>query len=597
MSSGAPGESGPSAFSPQTSSSGNTSKTAGTSRQRPPTMTMNPSSSEQRLPPMALSDLPSPFALPSQRSFFGLGTGPGQVDPNAGLDNGREAGGSQRYAYRQPASAVPSTPDTAGSASGGFPAGLSGSGPPSPRMAARMGSISPRAGNGTGAQTSSTPFALPSAAESTSSFGEALGGAGGPAKSPWHHLAAMSGEPTPAIDGKSNMFEFGFTRFGRASVSSAGGEDGAGAGTGSASVATPTRRSPFPPVSRGQSPQIGTPFERLDLNGANVIAQTPSAASAGMADPFALAFPPRRGSASGPSGLNPNKAAAGRSKLPRTPGTPQSVASAPSGEMKLNFPAGLAAPRTSQPGLNLPGQSKVAPPSRLSQNSDVQITPKPMTPSQIGDKTAAAGTAGGDAAMPSRPLILDLRPPSAFSQGRIPGSLSLPIPSTLLKRRTFTLGKVVEMLPPRPARLLNEFEKYQDVVLVDQDSTSAPTGSVMAGLASKIASAAGSDWKGAIYFLKGGVSACGDMELSEGGSEEEEDIDMEPEIQVAGDVDVDAGSGKGSATGSMQSPGSGSVPSGASVRSSSSGNAGMVPGSGRMIGGLGKLAFQQGEPE
>jgi hypothetical protein len=163
------------------------------------------------------------------------------------------------------------------------------------------------------------------------------------------------------------------------------------------------------------------------------------------------------------------------------------------------------------------------------------------------------------------------------------------------------------MLPERAMRAVTDFTSRKDVIIVDQDSSAAPVGGVLSGLASKLASAA-PDWKGKIWFVRSGINACGDMELSQGsGDEEEEEAQTEGESESKplnlGDVDMDATSepseGSPSVSGSKSGGSKGSTASSVAARSSGkSGDGGSLyttPSSQRMAGGLGKLAFQQGE--
>ncbi|KZO99813.1 hypothetical protein CALVIDRAFT_534237 [Calocera viscosa TUFC12733] len=60
-------------------------------------------------------------------------------------------------------------------------------------------------------------------------------------------------------------------------------------------------------------------------------------------------------------------------------------------------------------------------------------------------------------------LVLDLRPPSAFLASHLPHSLSLPIPSTLLRRPAFPLSSVSQMLP---SSLREKFDSWSSAELI-----------------------------------------------------------------------------------------------------------------------------------
>jgi protein-tyrosine phosphatase len=162
-------------------------------------------------------------------------------------------------------------------------------------------------------------------------------------------------------------------------------------------------------------------------------------------------------------------------------------------------------------------------------------------------------------------LILDIRPPSSYVQSHLPGALSLPVPSTLLKRPAFTVEKLAQMLSARAASAIVDFKTAQEIVIVDQDSPIAAPGSVIVGLASKFGNAmteAESRAKqGHVHFVKGGMAACSDLEGVTLETGQEESSEDETDAQVAGS------NGPGSPT---EQPG-------------------------RMIGRLDRMAFSSGE--
>ena len=104
----------------------------------------------------------------------------------------------------------------------------------------------------------------------------------------------------------------------------------------------------------------------------------------------------------------------------------------------------------------------------------------------------------------STTLILDLRPPSAFHASHLPSSHSLPIPSTLLRRPAFNLQKLVQMLPSPSSEEVSKWRDRTDIVLIDIDSTAAPQGGVLDGLAGKFDR---EDFSGHLWFVRGGYKA------------------------------------------------------------------------------------------
>jgi rhodanese-related sulfurtransferase len=440
---------------------------------------------------------------------------------------------------------------------------------------------------------------------------------GVPANSPWAHLAATSGIPTPSLDGPGGPIHSPF-----------------GPGPGAGAV--------FGGQGRSISPHLGAPFELLNLGGSgsnppgvgagtsksppmgwpgafsgnNMTAQTPGLGSSNMADPFSSLPAPgsssvravggreagsgleslaaklakRRGSKSGPSALSQSvlpstdepmerggeKAAIGRKENPNMPG--QNAVTGGSGSwgpvsgpgrsnlnlpggapMKLNLPSGLAGRLGSAPTPNstssTPGTS-LSKPAATAGGKGSTTMPQALLPVQLA---SMLGQPEGQV------LILDIRPPSSYVQSHLPGALSLPVPSTLLKRPAFTVEKLAQMLSARAASAIVDFKTAQEIVIVDQDSPIAAPGSVIVGLASKFGNAmteAESRVKqGHVHFVKGGMAACSDLEGVTLETGQEESSEDETDAQVAG----------------LNGPGS------------------PTEQPGRMIGRLDRMAFSSGE--
>lgn len=296
---------------------------------------------------------------------------------------------------------------------------------------------------------------------------------GSAAQSPWHFLAASSGAPTPSL------------------------ESGPGMGGG-----------------RTNSPQLGYPFERLNIGGSwsganlwgdaghsgasdSTSVQTSSGSSA--ATPFSLNLPPPQISAARSSSGHK-----GKEKETSAPAAPPA---------KPTLPASLARRRASLP-KNLFGA--LAGPSPLSTSTSTSTSPAPGTRlrplSTIDLKSLLSA---------SSTLILDLRPPSLFQASHLPASHSLPVPSTLLRRPAFTMERVLQMLSPSSQDAVSQWREKSDIILLDAESSSAPPASTLDGLANKFVS---EGFAGNLWFVKGGHHAAkaANVRLVEGGSAEEE---------------------------------------------------------------------------
>lgn len=427
-----------------------------------------------------------------------------------------------------------------------------------------------------------------------------------PIMSPWQHLAATGGAMTPSVerpggDAISPFFANEFASAGSAAGTSAGGFPGF-----HLALPQPSSGSSFALGStapRSHSPHLGGPFAQLTLGGN---ARQPSGMHPGtpgvgiMSDPF-LAIPHatpntgsppstasshagkspptvgleagkdalaaalaarRRGSRSGPSGLSKSVNADGADSGSPSTREAKTTPALPSGPvasgMRLKMPPGTGIGyRKSSLGSSSPSTS--TPP--LSAGS--AALPEAMAPSELAARMHDAN---------AHLLILDLRQPSAFTGGHAAHAVSLPIPSTLLKRQAFTLDKLLDMLPAHAARTVGAWRDMSDVVIVDQDSTAVGAGSIIAGMANKFRLAQEGEqgtWRGKIWFLRGGMSACrnaGEVDIAYGPDEEE------------------VGQGEGEKAQAVE-------------RDSGMAQAGSVGAAGpsRMFGGLSRAAFQQGE--
>jgi rhodanese-related sulfurtransferase len=303
----------------------------------------------------------------------------------------------------------------------------------------------------------------------------AFGGGVGGMPSPWLALAASSGAPTPSLDGPGR-----------------------------------------------NSPQLGSPFEKLNIggswSGANL--SDPLAGRRASLEPpsFSLSASPGKSSLStefsfGGAMDGQKSKSMDNSKKDRD----QDMAiDAPEPKQKPALPATLAARRASLPrnhvNVHGPVISKANSPLALSNITDA----KPSTAQKA--QPLAASSLGPMIANPNV-LILDLRPPSSYQAAHLPRSHSLPIPSTLLRRPAFTVEKLVAMLHGDSMQAVSQWRNKTDIVLIDQDSQYVSAGHILDGLASKFAR---EGYTGNIWFIKGGhgaVRAAG-LGLIQSGEEE-----------------------------------------------------------------------------
>ncbi|KII86372.1 hypothetical protein PLICRDRAFT_125890 [Plicaturopsis crispa FD-325 SS-3] len=141
----------------------------------------------------------------------------------------------------------------------------------------------------------------------------------------------------------------------------------------------------------------------------------------------------------------------------------------------------------------LPPPTSQRPPSTPMANMSLQPTPKVVLqkppPTQPSSSFAFAAVTPSE--LPSLledqgVLILDIRPHAAYSTARLPRSLSLSVPSTLLKRPLFGLDRLAAMLPSASAR--NRFSSWRTasrIVVYDADASAVPDSSNINGLLRK----------------------------------------------------------------------------------------------------------------
>jgi len=337
--------------------------------------------------------------------------------------------------------------------------------------------------------------------------------------SPWHTLAATSGAPTPSIESE-------------------------------------------PSIGRNSSPHLGYPFERLNIGG-----------SWSGANLWAEGGQGRRSSLGSLEGTHGQNAGTSPSK-----GSPKVTSHPMSGGLSLETVAKYraVAGKTSSPkgshkreeGFAMEGVESIrtsfASPSShiqvpgdlarrrasLPKNSLNALSPtqahSAKSPSPLASSSSASTPSPGPAKLQplstltlrslipkSSTLILDLRPPSAFHASHLPSSHSLPIPSTLLRRPAFTLQKLTRMLTPPFNEEVAKWREKKDVVLLDLDSTAAPDGSVLEGLASKFER---EGFTGRVWFVKGGqkaVQSMSGMNLSSEDGEGAEENEATPTVTSA----------------------------------------------------------------
>lgn len=107
----------------------------------------------------------------------------------------------------------------------------------------------------------------------------------------------------------------------------------------------------------------------------------------------------------------------------------------------------------------------------------------------------------------SNTLIIDVRPFTQYSKSRIKSAINICIPSTLLKRPTFTIARFGECMIPYQRNCIEHLDQYDHVVVYDQstDEVSTTCYSPLAYTILKLSKA--ESFKGSLSFLSGGISS------------------------------------------------------------------------------------------
>lgn len=107
-------------------------------------------------------------------------------------------------------------------------------------------------------------------------------------------------------------------------------------------------------------------------------------------------------------------------------------------------------------------------------------------------------------------LIVDIRSYAAYSTSRIPGAVSICLPSTLLRRPIFSLDKIIHMVPdPQDRVKLEGFKKAKTIIVYDTDTSYVGEGmqgtpAALLGVFKKFENAGAS---ATLQYISGGFAA------------------------------------------------------------------------------------------
>lgn len=126
---------------------------------------------------------------------------------------------------------------------------------------------------------------------------------------------------------------------------------------------------------------------------------------------------------------------------------------------------------------------------------------------ELDDSLRALDTNGvASAVAESRALVVDVRPFSSYNHARLASATSICVPSTLLKRQTFGLDRVLDFVPACDVPLVRDLSALEKVVFYDQNSTECALDSSISRTAAKLVGACPT-LEGKLYFVCGGLDA------------------------------------------------------------------------------------------
>ncbi|KAF7797795.1 hypothetical protein EIP86_008999 [Pleurotus ostreatoroseus] len=209
--------------------------------------------------------------------------------------------------------------------------------------------------------------------------------------------------------------------------------------------------------------------------------QTPSTAAATPAAPstFTLTMPPPPLRPLPTLTLPPRPAPPAPSAPPKPP---------PIQQPKLTLPP--RAPPPAAPTAAAPAATTAA----TAQTSLPASAFTPVNPSKLAPLLSSSDT-----------IILDIRAHNAYTNARLPGALSLSVPSTLLKRPNFSLARLAQMLPSPAARArFSAYASFARVLVYDADSAALTDAGNLLGFMRKLRK---EGYAGEVCWLRGGFHA------------------------------------------------------------------------------------------
>lgn len=107
-------------------------------------------------------------------------------------------------------------------------------------------------------------------------------------------------------------------------------------------------------------------------------------------------------------------------------------------------------------------------------------------------------------------LVVDVRPFNQYSTGRISSAVNICIPSTLLKRPTFSISRFAECMIPYQRGVIDHLDKFQHVIIYDQATMEASTTVYSPIVYTLLKFHRAEKLKSSLSYLKGGFTSFQD---------------------------------------------------------------------------------------
>ncbi|KAM0790722.1 hypothetical protein ACM66B_004577 [Microbotryomycetes sp. NB124-2] len=149
-------------------------------------------------------------------------------------------------------------------------------------------------------------------------------------------------------------------------------------------------------------------------------------------------------------------------------------------------------------------RSPAASVGRPSASSIASVNPrfKPVLPSELVDRlvSSLSSSQGGFLALQDT-LLLDMRTHTAFVQSHVASSVSICVPSTLLRRPAYGIDRITDGLSQADQERFGSWKSARAVIVMDADSTQITEAS---GIASMLAKFDKAQFAGELLWLRGG---------------------------------------------------------------------------------------------